>query len=158
MSTYRVYKFFLISIDKTVFLVYYRISTVVQYIKGGIFVSWKLDKTRPICPQICEQICVRIASGEFKPNERLMSVREVAVTAGVNPNTVQKSFEQLDAKGIIYSVRGSGWFVSAETVTAKDEVDQLVRSKTADYFDQMNALGMDNSEIKQYVKEWNTNE
>lgn len=116
--------------------------------------SWKLDKTRPICPQICEQICVKIASGEFKPSERLMSVREVAVTAGVNPNTVQKSFEQLDAKGIIYSVRGSGWFVSAQTETAKDAVEELIRNKTADYFGQMNALGMNNGQIKKYVEEW----
>ena len=116
--------------------------------------SWNLDKTRPICPQMCEQICVKIASGEFKPEERLMSVREVAVAAGVNPNTVQKSFEQLETKGIIYSVRGSGWFVSAQTDTAKEAVDELIVSKTADYFSQMNALGMDNGQIKNYVKEW----
>ena len=119
-----------------------------------MFVSWTLDKTRPICPQMCEQICVKIASGEFAPGARLMSVREVAVSAGVNPNTVQKSFEQLELKGIIYSVRGSGWFVSAETETAKEEVSELIRSKTADYFGQMNALGMDNCETKRYVKEW----
>lgn len=116
--------------------------------------SWKLDKTRPICPQMCEQICVKIAAGEFEPNERLMSVREVAVAAGVNPNTVQKSFEQLEVKGVIYSVRGSGWFVSAQTETAKDEVSELIRSKTADYFGQMNALGMESEQIKKYVEEW----
>lgn len=120
--------------------------------------SWMLDKTRPICPQICEQICVKIASGEFKPGERLMSVREVAVTAGVNPNTVQKSFEQLDQKGIIYSVRGSGWYVSDNIQTADDEVNELIRSKTSEYFSQMNALGMDMSETKRYVKEWNESE
>ncbi len=120
--------------------------------------SWVLDKTRPICPQICELICVKIASGEFKPGERLMSVREVAVTAGVNPNTVQKSFEQLDQKGIIYSVRGSGWFVSTDTQTAENEVSDLIRGKTEDYFSQMNALGMDLSETKRYVKEWKSNE
>lgn len=117
--------------------------------------SWKLDKTRPICPQMCEQICVKIAAGDFKPGERLMSVREVAVAAGVNPNTVQKSFEQLDAKGIIYSVRGSGWYVSDKTSTAAAEVSELIRSKTADYFGQMNALGMSNGQIKNYVEEWN---
>lgn len=103
---------------------------------------------------MCEQICVKIASGEFKPEQRLMSVREVAVNAGVNPNTVQKSFEQLEAKGIIYSVRGSGWFVSAQTEAAEKEVSELFRSKTADYFGQMNALGMDDGQIKEYVKEW----
>ena len=116
--------------------------------------SWNLDKSRPICPQMCEQICVKIASGEFKPEQRLMSVREVAVAAGVNPNTVQKSFEQLELKGIIYSVRGSGWFVSAQTETAKEEISNLIESKTADYFEGLNALGMDNGQIKEYVKEW----
>lgn len=116
--------------------------------------SWHLDKTRPICPQMCEQICVKIASGEFEPNQRLMSVREMAVAAGVNPNTVQKSFEQLEAKGIIYSVRGSGWYVSAQIATATDEVDKLVKNKTSDYFSQLNALGMNSEQIKNYVKEW----
>lgn len=116
--------------------------------------SWKLDKSRPICPQICEQICVKIASGEYKPEQRLMSVREVAVSAGVNPNTVQKSFEQLEAKGIIYSVRGSGWFVSAQTETATEEIRNLIESKTSEYFSGLNALGMSNGQIKEYVKEW----
>ena len=82
--------------------------------------GWNLDKKRPLCPQICEQICVLISKGELKPGERLMSVREVAVSASVNPNTVQKSFEQLEQRGVIYSKRGSGWYVAesgAEFVT-----------------------------------------
>ena len=116
--------------------------------------SWKLDKSRPICPQMCEQICVKIASGEFKPSERLLSVREVAVNAGVNPNTVQKSFEQLESKGIIYSVRGSGWYVSEQTEPAKNAVNELYATKTQDYFSQMNALGLSDEQVKKYVEEW----
>ena len=69
---------------------------------------WLIDKERPICPQINEQIAARIALGEFRPADRLASVRDVAVAAGVNPNTVQKAFESLEAEGLIYSVRGSG--------------------------------------------------
>ena len=48
-----------------------------------------LDKKRPICPQLCEQICVNIACGRYKEGERMPSVREMALEAGVNPNTVQ---------------------------------------------------------------------
>ena len=48
--------------------------------------TWTLDKNRPLCPQICEQVCVRIATGEFLPNSRILSVREMAIAAGVNPN------------------------------------------------------------------------
>jgi len=40
--------------------------------------DWALDKDRPICPQLCEIICVKIASGEVKAGDRLRSVRELA--------------------------------------------------------------------------------
>ena len=101
--------------------------------EGEILLVWELDKTRPICPQICEQLSVMIAAEEFKPDEKLLSVREVAVKAGVNPNTVQKAFEQLEGQGLIYSVRGSGWFVGADTESAKNTVEELKYSKTKDY-------------------------
>lgn len=115
---------------------------------------WKLDRNRPICPQICEQLSVLIASGEIKANEKLMSVREVAVEAGVNPNTVQKAFEQLEMKGLIYSVRGSGWFVDTEG-SAKDTVEKIIFDKTKEYFNEMKRLGLTETQIKNYIKEWN---
>ncbi len=116
--------------------------------------GWSLDKGRPICPQICEQLSVKIAAGEFKPNERLMSVREVALAAGVNPNTVQKAFEQLEREGLIYSVRGSGWFVD-NVGSAKVTVEKLILDKTAAYIEEMEALGLSLEQIKNYIKEWN---
>lgn len=116
--------------------------------------NWSLDKKRPICPQICEQLCVKIASGEFKANEQLLSVRQVAVQAGVNPNTVQKAFEQLDAQGLIYSVRGSGWYVNDNIETAKKSVENLIKDKTASYFSEMLKLGLTVDEIKNHIKEW----
>ena len=115
---------------------------------------WTLDKKRPICPQICEQICVRIACGRFAPGERLLSVREVALEAGVNPNTVQRSFETLEQQGILYSVRGSGWFVNEDISPAKETLVRLLEEKTAAYFEAMGTLGLDPEAIKNYVKEW----
>ena len=131
---------------------YYLDSTVVHF--GGGKMKWELDKSRAICPQICEQLCVGIASGELPSGSKLFSVREVAVSAGVNPNTVQKSFEQLEQKGIIYSIRGSGWYVGEDISSAKEMVKELIVEKTAQYFASMNSLGLDANEIKQYVKEW----
>lgn len=116
--------------------------------------QWALDKTRPICPQLCEQVCVRVAKGEFQPDTRLLSVREVAVAAGVNPNTVQRAFEQLERDGILYSVRGSGWYVSADTDKAKEILSALTKEKTAAYFAAMEALGFDVNAVKEVVKEW----
>lgn len=116
--------------------------------------KWTLDKAKPLCPQICEQVCLQIALGDFKPGEKMFSVRETALNAGVNPNTVQKAFEKLEQDGILYSVRGSGWFVCEDITNAKNTLNNLVYDKTEDYFTALNALGMNNDEIKNYVKEW----
>ena len=115
--------------------------------------DWKLDKKRPLCPQICEQLCVMIAKGRFNAGERLMSVRDVAVDAGVTPNTVQKSFEQLEQKGVIYSIRGSGWYVSENTQVAREALYDLVRSKTEAYLSDMRSLGLNKKEILSQIGE-----
>ena len=116
--------------------------------------EWTLDKVRPLCPQICEQLCVQIALGRFAPGERLLSVRETALSAGVNPNTIQRSFETLEQQGILYSVRGSGWYVSEDISLAKEALQRLYEEKTAAYFTAMEGLGMSPSAIKTYVEEW----
>lgn len=116
--------------------------------------QWNLDKSRPVCPQICEQLCVHIANGELPPNSRLLSVREIAVSAGVNPNTVQKSLEQLESHGVIYSVRGSGWFVKEDVEIAKQTVLHMAADKTHSYIRDMNTLGFDLEKTKKYIEEW----
>ncbi len=114
-----------------------------------------LDKNKPLCPQICEHICLDVALGALKPNERIKSVREAAVAVGVNPNTMQRSYETLEQEGILYSVRGSGWFVSESTEKAKLTLDKLRHEKTEIYFNEMKNLGMSAEELKHYIKEWN---
>ncbi|MBQ7670137.1 MAG: GntR family transcriptional regulator [Clostridia bacterium] len=116
--------------------------------------EWKLDRSRPICPQIVERLHVAIASGELSPGEKLMSVREVALAAGVNPNTVQKSFEELERSGAVYSVRGTGWFVSDDTSSAKRKTESMVTERVAEFFDDMKRLGVGEDDAKKYVNEW----
>lgn len=63
--------------------------------------------------QIAERISDRILDGSYKANERIPSVRELAVEMQVNPNTVMRSFERLQTHEIIYNKRGIGYFVSS---------------------------------------------
>lgn len=132
---------------------YYCISTVVQFVRGDeCSLSWKLDKNRPICPQIEEQICVKIANGELKSGEKLMSVRDVAVEASVNPNTAQKAFEGLEAKGLLTSVRGSGWYVSEQTEKAAEIVKEIILSRTREYVNSMKDLGLTVNQITDLIE------
>ena len=114
--------------------------------------NWTLDKSCPICPQICELICVAIASGEFSGGEKLLSVREIALLAGVNPNTVQKSFEELERRGVIHSVRCSGWYVNENTSAAVEELGSLRIKRTEEYLAEMAQLGCSTEEVIEYIK------
>ena len=115
--------------------------------------TWTLDKSRPICPQICELICAAVANGEYSAGEKLLSVREIALVAGVNPNTVQKSFEELERRGVIHSVRCSGWYVNENTKAAAQELKALRISKTREYLAEMAQLGCDPDDIIEYINE-----
>ena len=112
-----------------------------------------LDKSRPICPQICENISVAIASGEFATGEKLPSVREIALCSGVNPNTVQKAFDLLEERGVIHSVRCSGWYVNDDIAAAVREVESLRKKKTEEYLASMHQLGCDYDTISKYIYE-----
>lgn len=117
--------------------------------------EWNLDKGRPISIQIYEQVCMSIALGIMKPGERLLSVRETAVSSGVNPNTVQHAYEKLAELGIVYSQPGSGWYVCDDIAPAQETLIKLREEKTRAYFAAMETLGASFEEAKTYVKEWN---
>lgn len=117
--------------------------------------EWIMDKDRPICPQIEEQISAQIASGAFCPDEKLKSVREIAVEAGVNPNTVQKAFSNLERDGLIYSRVGSGWYVGNARELAEKKVERVAREKVSRFVADMTLLGKTKKEILYYLQEEN---
>ena len=63
---------------------------------------WELDNDRPIYLQLMERIQQDIVSGIYKPGDRLPSVRDLAVEAAVNPNTMQKALSELERSGLVY--------------------------------------------------------
>jgi GntR family transcriptional regulator len=82
----------------------------------------------PIYLQIIQQIKWRVATGILKPGERLPSVRELADTLRINPNTVAKAFTELEREGIVETRRGSGTFIlDAALPLTRTERRRLVR-------------------------------
>ena len=114
----------------------------------------QLDKNRPVCPQICELLCVDIVAGVYDGDRRLPSVRELAVNIGVNPNTVQKAMETLEGEGLLYSVRCSGWYVQEDITRAREVLQELRMEKTKEFFAVMESLGLSAEETRNFVKEW----
>lgn len=77
-----------------------------------ITVDYK-DK-RPIYVQLVDNISQMALSGELKPDEQLPSVRQLAVSMGINPNTIARAYGELERKGVIYSVAGKGSFINSD--------------------------------------------
>lgn len=81
---------------------------------------------KPIWRQIYELIAMRVLSTEWAEGSRIVSVRELASEVGVNPNTVMRSYENLERDGIIFNRRGIGFFVSEGAV---EHIRNLERQK-----------------------------
>ena len=75
---------------------------------------WNLDSDRPIYLQLMERIQHDIISGTYKPGDKLPSVRELAMEASVNPNTMQKALSELERIGLVHSRRTSGRFITED--------------------------------------------
>ena len=82
----------------------------------------------PIYLQIAEGIREAVAAGIYRPGESLPSLRALALDVQVNPNTVQKAYDELAREGLIYAQRGRGLFVAEEgTASAQTRAQQVVR-------------------------------
>ena len=92
---------------------------------------FKLDYSdgKPIYEQICDNMKKLIIEGVLAADERLPSVRELAVTMAINPNTIQKAYKELENDGYVYSVRAKGVFVSSgDNIHDDKNTDKLYKN------------------------------
>ena len=81
--------------------------------------SLDLQSRQPIYEQLVRGLSELVSLGALAPDEQLPSVRSLARDLGVNPNTVQKAYQELERSGVIYSVAGKGSFVSPGPAAAR---------------------------------------
>ena len=115
--------------------------------------QWKIDGSAPIYSQLVEQIKLGIVSGEWIPGQRVPAVRELAVDAGVNPNTMQRALQELERQGLLFSQRTSGRFVTEDTEMIEDAKRTLANRHITAFIRQMQALGYTRQEIVAMLEE-----
>lgn len=104
---------------------------------------WNLDSDRPIFIQILERIRMDIVSGKYHPGEKLPSVRELAMEASVNPNTMQRAFAELERTGLVYSKRTSGRFITEDKEMIETWKADIAKEKMQLFLESMQQLGYD---------------
>lgn len=110
----------------------------------------EFKKQKPIYLQIADSLCERMVAGEWKADERIPSVRDVAVELGVNPNTVMRSFDYLQGLEVIYNRRGMGYFAAADAVEKiiREQRKCFIEEEWPSIVQRMKMLGITLDELK----------
>ena len=103
--------------------------------------SWEFQDHLPIYAQLMDTLKRRIITGRYLPGEKLPSVRELAAEAGINPNTVQRAFSELEREGLIYTQRATGKYVTGNADEIKSARQALAKTQVAEFLSNMQSLG-----------------
>jgi DNA-binding transcriptional regulator YhcF (GntR family) len=116
--------------------------------------KWNFKNGIPIYTQIIDELTMRIASSAYGPGEKLPSVRELALDAGVNPNTMQRAMAELERRGLVYSERTSGRFVTKEEAVLETLHEELAKKYFEELTEKLRKIGMDDNAIKASMNNW----
>jgi GntR family transcriptional regulator len=104
----------------------------VNTVKKGDKGMFQLDfgDHRPIYEQIKEKLKFLIIGGALKDGDKIPSVRELAVSMTINPNTVQRAYKELESEGYIFSQQARGYFVAPREIAKNQDSAELLEKFT----------------------------
>ena len=120
--------------------------------------NFNFTSDRPIYLQLVEQLTLYIVSGKLPPGDKLPPIRELALRAKVNPNTIQRALTELEDQRLIYTERTNGKFVTQNIKLITKYREQSAYTITQQYFQTMANLGFDRKTTINYLKKENNHE
>ena len=103
--------------------------------------TWIFTPDKPIYLQIQEQLKLEIVSGGRMPGGKLPTVRDLAIDAAVNPNTVQRALAELERDGLVHTQRTSGRFVTQDEGLIMKLKNELAMELISAFLEKMSAIG-----------------
>ncbi|MBS7054822.1 MAG: GntR family transcriptional regulator [Streptococcus salivarius] len=116
--------------------------------------AWTFDEKSPIYLQIAYRVKLKIASKELSIGQQLLPVRELAQEAGVNPNTVQRAFQELEKEGLVYSARTSGRFVTEDEKLIDQKRHEIAQNLIKNFVTEMMTIGFSSPKIKTIITDY----
>ena len=112
----------------------------------------------PIFTQIINQVKYSVATSAYRSDDKLPSVRELAVQLRVNPNTISKAYRELEREGVVYTQRGLGVFVAKQAAAiCRRERKRIINDRLGTAVEEALRSDLSPSEIRKIV-EYNLNE
>lgn len=110
--------------------------------------------SQPIYSQLADRIQRQILRGELKPGDKLPSVRDMGIQANVNPNTVSRTYRELEGLKIVETRRGQGTFVTENQAVLYEMKEKLKVEEISQFVEGMYAMGYTNEDIEKGLREY----
>ncbi len=114
--------------------------------------KFNFSNERPIYLQLVEQLELYIIAGQFSPGSKLPSVRDLAATAKVNPNTMQKALVELEDKRLIITMRTNGKFVTDDVKFLQKRRERYAETKIKKFLTEISELGFSRADIINFLQ------
>lgn len=114
--------------------------------------AWSFSSDRPVYLQIADRITKSVLSGEFCAGEQIPTVRQLALEAAVNPNTVQRAFSELEHEGLIISQGTTGRYVTEDVQVIQHCQNKMAEKIVADFIENMEQLSISKEQAIAMIK------
>ena len=114
--------------------------------------TFEFDNDKPIYKQLVDQLKISIITGIYKKGDKLPSVRDLALSIKVNPNTIQRALTELEDVKLITTKRTLGKFVTDDDNVLKTMKKSLAGSKIEKFIKDMNELNISKEEVIEFIR------
>ena len=115
--------------------------------------AWNFTADKPVYIQIARRITASVLSGEYKPGDQIPTVRQLALEAAVNPNTVQHAFAELEKEGIIVSQGTVGRYVTEDKSIIEEARRRIIWQLVENFAEKIGNFSKDKEQILKMVEE-----
>ncbi|WP_281889724.1 GntR family transcriptional regulator [Paenibacillus sp. YYML68] len=113
----------------------------------------EFNDREPIYLQIIADFKRKLINGTYSPGQPIASRRELAKQLGVNPNTVQRAYSEMEDEGFIHTARGQGSVLTTDAAVLHSVKREMIGGIVAGFITEMQALGIGKTELLQLVLE-----
>ena len=120
--------------------------------------TWQFRGHSPVYRQIVRHIRADILNGCYQPDEQIPPVRQLAMEAGVNPNTMQRALAQLETEGLVRTERTAGRYVTEDTALIEQLRADTARTLASDFLEKMRGIGYSPAQAAALLEHWDAKE
>jgi len=115
-------------------------------------VQLNFDSPKPIYMQMVDEVKRALARGELSPGDKMPSHKERAQMSQVNPNTVQRAYQEMEREGLTETLRGQGTFIKQDPALLQRVRSEMALAAVEQFLEEMRGLGIDADETERLLR------